>query len=277
MTLRVVIADDEPAARATLRLLLGRAADCELVAECADGEETVAALRSLRPDLLFLDVQMPERDGFGVLAGIEPEALPAVVFVTAYDAHALRAFEVHAVDYLLKPFSDKRFEQALERARGRLRGEGLAVAARRVQELLAAVASPAPAAAGPAAAGLSVASAEEAAAAAPPPGRLLVRSAGRTRVLRLDDVSWIEAADYYVRVHVGGGGHLLRRSLVELERELDPRRFVRVHRSAIVNLDRVVEIRPLFKGDAVVVLAGGEELRVSRSYREAFEAALARR
>ena len=266
--MRVMVVDDEPAARATLRLLLAREPDCELVAECADGDSAVAALQRERPDLLLLDVQMPERDGFAVLAALAPEQVPPVVFVTAYDAHALRAFEVHALDYLLKPFSDARFAQALGRARERLRTEGLAAVAQRVRALVAGE-QPAASPRRPAP--------DDGDPGSSPPGRLLVREAGRTRVLRLGDVDWIEAADYYARVHLRGRSHLVRRSLADLERELDPRRFARVHRSAIVNLERVAEIRPLFKGDAVVVLEGGRELRVSRSYRSAFEAALERR
>lgn len=257
--LRVAIADDEPTARATLHLLLGRHPDVEVVAECADGAATVEAVRARRPQLLFLDVQMPELDGFGVLAELTPEETPAVVFVTAYDAHALRAFEVQALDYLLKPFSDERFERALLRARRELAERGLAELARRIRGLLGGTTSP---------------------LIAPPRpdvARLLVAGTGRTVVVEVDAIDWIEAADYCVRLHVGKRSHLLRRPLAELEAELDPRRFVRIHRSTLVNVARVCQIRPQSKGDAMVDLADGTELRVSRRYRAALVAALSQR
>ena len=252
----MAFADDEPAARATLRLLLEREPEVEIVAECADGRAAVEAVRAARPDLLLLDVQMPELDGFGVLAALAEHETPAVIFVTAYDAHALRAFEVRALDYLLKPFSDDRFARALARAREEIRTLGLAALGRRVHAL---VASPPPDAAAEPGAGPDASPAAG--------GRLLIPEVGRTRVVRLDRVDWIEAADYCVRVHLRDRSHLLRRSLADLERELDPRRFLRIHRSAIVNVDRVAQIRPLFKGDAVVELEGGRELRVSRAHR----------
>lgn len=258
--LRVAIADDEPTARATLRLLLSRHPEIEVVAECADGAATVAAVRESRPQLLFLDVQMPEMDGFAVLAGLSPEETPAVVFVTAYDEHALRAFEVRALDYLLKPFSDDRFARALERARREIAHHGLAELARRIRGLI----EDAPAAAAQADGRRGV-------------ERLLISGTGRTLVVRVEEIDWIEAADYCVRLHAGKRTHLLRRTLAELEAELDPTRFVRIHRSAIVNVERVRQIRPHFKGDAVVDLDDGTELRVSRSHRSDLLTALARR
>jgi len=260
--LRVVIADDEPHARATLRLLVARHPDAELVAECGDGAEALAAIRRERPNLLLLDVQMPEADGFQLLASLSEEETPAVIFVTAYDTHALRAFEVRALDYLLKPFSDERFDLALERVRRQLREHGLAELARRVH-------------------GLVRGGHDEGVSTAPPgeagPQRLLVPGVGRTLIVPVAEIDWIEAEDYYVRLHVGERSHLLRRPLADLEAELDPERFVRVHRSAIVNVDRVRQIRPLFKGDAVLDLEGGREIRLSRTYRERFLEALGRR
>lgn len=255
-SLRVALADDEPTARATLRLLLKRHADLEIVAECADGAATVEAVRAVRPQLLFLDVQMPERDGFAVLAELQPEETPAVVFVTAYDEHALRAFDVQALDYLLKPFSDDRFERCLARVRRRIAGDGMAELGRRVQGLLAGVPLP----------------------SAPGGGveRLLVSGNGRTVVVNVAEIDWIEAADYCVELHVGKRSHLLRRSLAELESELDPSRFVRIHRSAIVNVERVRQIRPYLKGDAFVDLADGTQLRLSRSHRESLLSAISR-
>ncbi len=260
--LRVVIADDEPNARAALRLLLGRHPEVELVAECADGAAAVAAVRRHRPQLLFLDVQMPELDGFGVLAELAAEETPAVVFVTAYDAHALRAFEVQALDYLLKPFSDPRFEQALARARREIAEHGLAALARRIRGLVGGRG-------GPPAAAVSSSPATTAGAS-----RLLVTGTGRTVVVAVDSIDWIEAADYCVRLHAGKRTHLLRRPLSELERELDGTRFVRIHRSTIVNVERIRQVRPQAKGDAWVDLADGTELRVSRHHRLALMAAL---
>lgn len=257
--LRVALADDEPTARATLRLLLNRHADLEIVAECVDGAATVEAVRAVRPQLLFLDVQMPEMDGFAVLAALEPEETPAVVFVTAYDEHALRAFDVQALDYLLKPFSDDRFERCLARVRQRIGGDGLAELGRRVQGLLAGVCLP-PSTGG----GTGV-------------ERLLVSGNGRTIVVNVGEIDWIEAADYCVELHVGKRSHVLRRTLAELESELDPSRFVRIHRSAIVNVERVRQIRPYLKGDAYVDLADGTQLRLSRTHRESLLAALSRR
>jgi len=258
--LRVAIADDEPTARASLRLLLSRHPDVALVAECADGAATVAAVRERRPQLLFLDVQMPEMDGFAVLAELAPEETPAVVMVTAYDEHALRAFDVRAIDYLLKPFSDERFERALERARREIAEHGLAELARRIRGLVDGSPERPSAAAGAAGA-----------------GRLLITQTGRTVVVNVDEIDWIEAADYCVQLHVGKRTHALRRPIAELEAELDPARFVRIHRSTIVNVARVRQIRPQLKGDAVVDLADGTELRVSRNRRESLLAALARR
>jgi two-component system LytT family response regulator len=256
--LKVAIADDEPTARATLRLLLARHPDVTLVAECPDGASAVEEVRARRPDLLFLDVQMPERDGFGVLAALAPEETPAVVFVTAYDAHALRAFEVRALDYLLKPFTDERFEEALERARRDIATHGLAELGRRVRGLLDGGA-PGPASGGEA------------------PRRLLVTETGRTLVVNIEEIDWIEAADYCVELHVGRRVHVLRRTLQDLETELDPARFVRIHRSAIVNVARVRQIRTHAKGDAFLDLEDGTELRVSRGHRETLLAALGRR
>jgi len=257
--LRVAIADDEPTARATLRLLLERHPGIEVVAECADGAATVDAVRNTRPQLLFLDVQMPEMDGFAVLATLHPEETPAVVFVTAYDEHALRAFEVRALDYLLKPFSDERFERALERVRQRIAEHGLAELGRRIHGLVGGAPLTAPA---------KTRSGVD---------RLLITETGRTVVVNVADIDWIEAADYCAELHVGKRSHLLRRPLADLEAELDPSRFVRIHRSTILNVERVRQIRPHLKGDAFVDLRDGTELRLSRSHREGLLAALARR
>jgi two-component system LytT family response regulator len=252
--LRVVIDDDEPLARDAIRLLLERERDLVVAGE-ATGSDAAALIARTRPDILFLDIQMPEVDGFALLDQIGAEAVPSIVFVTAYDRYALRAFEVHALDYLLKPFDDRRFAQALsratERARGRRRGEIDA----RIAELLAE-------------------------RAAPPPAKFLIPLREKTIVVDVDDIDWIEAADYYVALHVTQRGnsaaHLLRQTMDEIETQLDPRRFFRVHRSAIVNVDRVREIHPLFRGDCALILADGQRLKLSRGRRREFEERFAR-
>lgn len=262
--LRVLIADDERLARQRLRRLLRREAEVEVVGECADGPATVAALLAHAPDLLFLDVQMPELDGFAVLRAVPPDRLPVTIFVTAYDHYALRAFEARALDYLLKPFTEARFRAAFERARAAVLGPEPGERARLLslleqirleqRDLRAAVTSGEPS----------------------PADRLLVREEGRVRVLAAADVDWIEAARNTVRLHAGAAVHVLREPLAALESRLDPTRFARIHRSTVVNLERVSEILPWFSGDGMVVLRGGTRLRVSRSYREQFEARLGR-
>ena len=247
---RALIVDDEPPARDTLRLLLAQDAQIEVVAEGAHGQEAVAAVRRHTPDLLLLDVQMPGMDGFEVLRTLGPAAVPAVVFVTAFDRYALKAFETHALDYLLKPFSDERFATVLTRVKARLEEKRLADAGRRSSALL-------------------TASDRQSALA-----QLVVREAGRTLVSPYGDIIWIEAEDYYVRVHTAGRRTLVRLSLKSLAGALDPSRFVRTHRSAIVNLACVRELAPLASGDQRLMLNDGTELRVSRSYRAAVDARL---
>ncbi len=241
--LRVLLVDDEPLARTLLRSLLQAEREVEVVGECA-GTGAVAAIASTRPDIVFLDVQMPEVDGFQVLERLAPDRRPVVVFVTAYDRYAVRAFEVHAVDYLLKPVDAARFHDAFEHARARARG------------------------ATGAAAGPGIAALLDARVRYPP--RLLVPGREGTIVVDVDTIDWIEAADYYVSIHAGGRTHLLRETMADLEGRLDPARFFRAHRSAIVNLDRVRTIRPLFHGDAELVLSTGDEVRLSRTRRAEF-------
>jgi two-component system LytT family response regulator len=240
--MRVVIADDEPLARKTIRLLARRDPDVEIVAECRNGEETVDAVREHKPDLLFLDIQMPRLDGFDVLEILGDDA-PAIVFVTAYDQYAIRAFEVHAIDYLLKPFTDERFEKTLARAKELVVRND---AEREKQTRLTA----------------SHRAFTQ---------RFMVRSAGRIVFLKAGEIDWIEAADYYARLHVGTNAYLIRESMNDLEARLDPNAFVRIHRSAIVNLDRVREMRPLFRGELTVILHDGTQLRMSRGRREDLE------
>ena len=228
--IRAVIVDDEAPARSNLTALLAREADIELIGVCDGGQAALQAIRRHRPDLLFLDIQMPECDGFDVLEMLGQDAPAAVVFVTAYNQHALRAFDVGALDYLLKPFNDQRFGAALGRARERLK---------------------------------------RSAAASDKPSRFIVKSAGQVVFVNLREVDWIGAADYYASLHVGPHTHLLRRSLAELEQDLDQADFCRIHRSTIVNLDRLHSIALGADGDYDAVLKSGERLRISRSYRKA--------
>jgi len=254
---RVLIADDEPLARSSLRRLLAAHPEITVVGECRDGREAVRAIAELGPDLVFLDIQMPELDGFGVLGEVGPTRMPAVVFVTAYDEFAVRAFEVNALDYLLKPFTDERFEVALDRAIRRL-GEAHTVDwARR----LAALVGDAPS---------SPSAAHEFTT------RFLVTIGNRAVVVAAGDVEWIEASDYYAALHVGAKRHLVRESLKQLEVHLDPRQFLRVHRSAIVRIDRVRELERGPDGSLIVVLEGGTRIPVSRSRRDHVESTLGR-
>jgi two-component system LytT family response regulator len=245
VSIRALIVDDEPLARQRLIRLLKEEQDVEIIGEAGDGGEAVAAIRSKNPDLVFLDVQMPVLDGFGVLEALGEENLPAVIFVTAYDRYALRAFEYNALDYLLKPFDRERFRKALERARAHLgRGRDRDEA----QQLLAAAAE----------------YKSEGAALE----RLVIKSSGRVFFLRVDEIDWIEAAGNYVRLHVGKEAHLLRDTMSGLEARLDPKRFLRVHRSTMVNIERIQELQPLFHGDYVIILRDGTQLNLSRGYRQ---------
>ena len=258
--IRVLIADDEALARQRVRRLLRREPDVQVVGECTDGAETVAVVLREAPDLLLLDVQMPELDGFAVLRALPEDRVPVTVFVTAFDQYALRAFEAHALDYLLKPFTEARFAAAFERARAQLdRTDRREVAALRalleqMRGELRGMGADAPVSA----------------------DRLLVKSEGRVEVLPLHEVDYLEAARNQVRIHSGRTVHLLRETLTSLEARLDPGRFARIHRSIIVNLDRVAAIEPWFSGDAIVVLQQGAKLRLSRSYRQDLEERLTR-
>jgi two-component system LytT family response regulator len=238
---RTIVVDDEPLARQTLRLLLEREADFRLVSECAHGAEAIEAIRRERPDVLFLDVQMPEVDGFEVLRRLGPDVVPAIVFVTAFDRYALRAFEEHALDYLLKPFSDERFGDVLTRTRTRLRERSFAAMATRLADLLA--------------------------AKAPESRQLIIRDGGRTIVIPWADIVWIEAEDYCARIHLRDRTVLVRDSLRALADALDRGGFVRVHRSAIANVACIRELVPLASGDQRLTLDDGSVLKVSRTHR----------
>ena len=255
--LKALIVDDEPLARRTIRNLLAEDPEVEVVGECGAGAEAVESIRRRPPDLLFLDIQMPGMDGFDVLSAVELERISAVIFVTAYDAYALKAFEVHALDYLLKPFTDERFREALTRAKSHVEmreARGLAESLRAFLR------------------GRAGAEEESAVTTAAKKGghltRFMVKAGGRVIFVNPADVDWIEADNYYVKLHVGGRAHLLRLSMKELEERLDPKTFWRTHRSAIINLDRVKELHQHPSGEYVVVLRDGTELKLSRARRE---------
>ncbi|MFL6336656.1 MAG: LytR/AlgR family response regulator transcription factor [Pyrinomonadaceae bacterium] len=253
-----LIVDDEPLARRTIRTLLAEDADVEIIGECAGGAEAVESIRRRPPDLIFLDIQMPGMDGFDVLSQIELERISAVIFVTAYDAYALKAFEVHALDYLLKPFTDARFREALARAKSHVElkeARGLAESLRAFLR-------------GRAGSQEETAAADVAVKRGGYLTRFMVKVGGRVIFVNPSDVDWVEADNYYVKLHVGGRAHLLRLSMKQLEGRLDPKTFWRTHRSAIINLDRVKELHQHPSGEYVVVLRDGTELKLSRARRE---------
>ena len=246
----VLVVDDEPPARRRILSLLAEQEDVAVVGECGDGREAIAAIRALHPDLVFLDVQMPEVTGFGVVETLGPAAMPVVVFATAYDEFALRAFEAHALDYLLKPFEQERFEQALDRARLQLRRAHADREDERLRSLVRALRG-------------DLTRLE----------RVPVRVGQRTRLIALDEVDYVEARSNYVRLHVGERFHLVRETLSGFEARLDGNRFLRIHRSLIVNLTRVQEVESLFAGEYVLYLRGGARLTSGRTYRAALETA----
>jgi len=257
MTIRAAIVDDEPLARRRIRSLIMEAADVEVVAECANGRDAIESLEASPPDLLFLDIQMPEIDGFDVLQAIGVGRVPAVIFVTAYDQFALRAFEAHALDYLLKPFDDERFGAALQRARERIRQQQGGDLDRRLQALLGNVRGD--------------------------HGylrRLVVPSGHRSIFVRTEHIDWIEAERNYVRLHVGERGgrtYLLRENLTRIASALDPAAFCRIHRSTIVNIDRIQAVESLFHGEYLVVLKDGTKLTSGRSYRRSVQAIMGKK
>lgn len=230
--IRAAVVDDEPLARSSVKVLLQRDPGIEIVSECGSGVEALAEIRKKKPELVFLDVQMPECDGFDVLEQLGGEMPPALVFVTAHDQYALRAFEAGALDYLLKPFDNARFERAMERAKERI---AEAIAGPKQLE------------------------------------RLVIKNAGEVLFLKISEIDWIEAADYYVCLHVGAKAHLLRRSMADVEKELEKAAFCRIHRSAILNLERVRRLEISEDGGTEVVLNTGTRLRLSRRYRRELE------
>ncbi len=245
MKISALIVDDMQLARQRLRRFLKDETDIEVIAECKNGREAVDVIRRENPDLVFLDVQMPETGGFEVIEKIGVEQMPLVVFVTAFDQFALQAFDVHALDYLLKPFDRERLQSALKRARKMLSRNQKDDFSERLQGLLS-----------------------EFRTEPKYVKRLTVKSAGRTVFVMTDEIDWIAASGNYLELHTGGKMHLLRETMAQLEEKLDPAMFVRIHRSSIVNLERIREMHPLFKGDQILILKDGTQLTVSRNYRE---------
>lgn len=252
--IRVIVVDDEVLARQRLLDLLKEESDVEVIAECRDGGEAIDAIERLAPDLVFLDVQMPEVDGFDVIDAVGPETMPPVVFVTAYDQYALRAFEVRALDYLLKPFDQARFRESLERVRQRSPDISDSDVGRRLLALV-----------------------NDLRSGTPKADRIVVKSGGRLCFLRTSEIDWIEAAGNYLTLHAGRATHMIRGTMTTIEARLDPEKFYRVHRSSIVNMDRVQALEPSITGEYVALLANGSRVNVSRSYKDKILARLGRR
>ena len=250
--IRVLVVDDEPLAREKIRGMAADDAELRVVGECSNGAEAIEAIQTLRPDLILLDVQMPEVGGFAVLEALKDEGLPPVIFITAYDHYAVRAFEFHALDYLLKPFDRERFRAAIERAKRQIRreknGAGLD---ERIIALL-----------------------EQMREQPRYTERLVVKTGGRVFFLNADEIDWVEAEGNYVSIHAGKKSYLLRETISGLETQLDPRHFVRIHRSAVVNINRIKELQPWSHGEYHVILHDGTQLTLSRSYRDNLQSAL---
>ncbi len=272
MPIRVLVVDDEPIARRRVRRLLRLEPDVDVVDEVGSGAEAIEAMKQQRPDLVLLDVQMPDIDGFGVVDAMGVDQMPPTIFITAFNEYALRAFDVHAIDYLLKPFDPERFRSAFQRARAHLEQVSSAEQGRKIRALLEQVLGEDRAAA-LAAQGLTNGNGGTATAIAPATrtrflDRLMVKHDGRVFFVKVSDVDWFEAAGNYVRVHTGKTDHLIRETMHHVESQLDPTMFVRIHRAVIVNIDRIRELQPWFAGDYIVILRDGRQLKLSRTYRE---------
>jgi two-component system LytT family response regulator len=250
--LRTIIADDERLAREKLRIFLSTEPDVEIVAECQNGAQTIAAVRNNKTDLLLLDIQMPGLDGFQVLEQLRPDEIPVIIFTTAYDQYALRAFEAHALDYLLKPFDQERLHHALQRARAQVGVGHERELTKRILNLLSQVKSNVP-------------------GAPHNQERLVIRAKGRIVFLNLDEIDWIQASANYVRLNVGKESHLVRETIGGIAERLNPNHFVRIHRSTIVDVRKIKELIPVNSGEYIVVLNSGKELSCSRGYRAALQ------
>jgi two-component system LytT family response regulator len=249
--IRVLVVDDEPLAREKIRGMAADDAELRVVGECSNGAEAIDAIQSLRPDLILLDVQMPEVGGFAVLEALKEEGLPPVIFITAYDHYAVRAFEFHALDYLLKPFDRERFRAAIDRAKRQIRRENGGALDARILAML-----------------------EQMREQPRYTERLVVKTGGRVFFLNAEEIDWVEAEGNYVSIHAGKKAYLLRETISGIEGQLDPRNFVRIHRSAVVNINRIKELQPWSHGEYHVILNDGTQLTLSRSYREKLQSAL---
>lgn len=247
MTIKTLIVDDEPLARDRVKRFLRDEDGVQVIGECKNGLEAIEAITTKNPDLVFLDIQMPEKDGFDVIKALNPKKLPTIIFVTAYDQYALQAFDVHALDYLLKPFNRERIKRAVARAREHIEHKRIGNLDERLNSLISDLRS------------------EKKYL-----DRLVVKSVGRVFFLKTDEIDWIEAAGNYVKLHVGRESHMIRETMNGIESKLDPDKFLRIHRSTVVNIDRIKELHPMFSGDYAVILRNGTELALSRNYRERF-------
>ncbi len=246
--IRAIIVDDEPLAREKVQLFAKGETDLEIVDVCANGQEAIASFRKFTPDLLFLDIQMPEMTGFEVLHHLHTDPLPGIIFITAYDEFALRAFEFHALDYLLKPFDRERFHKAVEHARESLRSASESqITTEQIKALLDSMKE-------------TPAKLE----------RLIVKTNGRIIFLRLEEIDWMEAAGNYIKLHVGNESHLVRETMNNLEQQLHPQQFIRIHRSTIINIEKIKELQPYFNGEYKVVLKNNTQVILSRGFRENF-------
>jgi two-component system, LytTR family, response regulator len=243
--IRALIADDEALARKFIRRMLKDDHDVEIVGECSNGKEAVAMIRKQKPDIVFLDVQMPEMDGFAVLQSIGIERLPQIIFATAYEQYAIRAFELHALDYLLKPFDQARFKDAIKHAKERFQSERRSEGRTQISALLESIKN-----------------------RRQYLDRLVIKAGGRITFLSTDEINWIEADDKYVHLHAGKITPMVRQTLSAMETQLDPRQFRRIHRSAIVNIGRIKELQPLFSGEYSILLEDGTKLTLSRNYKD---------
>lgn len=248
---KTIIIDDEVLARKRLNSLLATQPDFELIEECANGVEALEAINSLQPDLIFLDIQMPDLDGFGVVRQLSPDNLPLIIFVTAYDQYALKAFEVHAVDYLLKPFDDDRFHAALDHVRAQLNRPVESTVNQKIFAMLA-----------------EIQSGNQKNTSGHYLKRIAVKSAGTIHFVRSEEIEWIEAAGIYIKLHCGKRTHLMRQTMQQIESQLNPAHFLRIHRSTIINIDAVKSLHPHDHGEYIVRLVNGAELKLSRNYRD---------
>lgn len=250
--IRAIIIDDEPLAREKVQLFASSEPDIEIVDVCVNGHVAIASYQKFKPDLLFLDIQMPEMTGFDVLANLQANPLPGIIFITAYDEFALRAFEFHALDYLLKPYDRERFQKAVSHARESLKSTSNSeIATEQIKTLLNSLKQ-----------------------SSQKLDRLIVKTNGRIIFLRMEEIDWMEAAGNYVKLHVGNESHLVRETMNHLEGQLNPQKFIRIHRSTIINIDKIKELQPYFNGEYTVILQNNTQLILSRGYRENFTTVL---